>query len=153
MLSASYFLEDFKTDIKPSAIMLHKSFGITVLALMILRLYWLHHSGRPELPASVPRWEVRVSRIVQYSLYGLLIAMPIVGWVMSVLSDHIPNFFGLCNLPIPGLMPHPALADQFFLAHQIIAYILIGLIILHILGAVKHAVVDKDKILQRMLPE
>ncbi len=153
MLSGSFFLEDLNIYIKPLAIMLHKSFGITVLALMIVRLYWLHHSGRPALPASVPLWEVIVSHTIQYTMYGLLIAMPLVGWVMSVLSNHTPTFFGLFDLPIPGLTPNSALADQFFLAHQIIAFMLIGLISLHILAAVKHAVVDKDKILQRMLPE
>lgn len=152
MLSASFFLEDLKTDIKSSAIMLHKSLGITLLALMIIRLYWLHHTGRPALPASVPRWEVRLSRVVQYAMYGLLIAMPMVGWIMSVLSNHIPSFFGLFPLPIPGLTPNSALADLFFLAHQIIAWLLIGFITLHILGAVKHAVVDQDKVLQSMLP-
>jgi cytochrome b561 len=153
MLSASFFLEDLKVDIKPFAIRLHMSFGITVLALMILRVYWLHRSGRPPLPKSVPLWEVIVARTIQYAMYALLIAMPIVGWIMSVLSNHTPSFFGLFYLHIPGLTPNSDLANQFFLAHQIIAYTLIGLITLHILGALKHAVVDKDKILQRMLPE
>lgn len=152
LLSASFLLEDLPSSIKPLAIMLHKSFGLTVLLLMLVRLYWIHHAGKPKLPASVPHWEAVLARFVQYAMYVFLIAMPLVGWVMSVLSNHVPTYFGLFSLPIPGLVPNAALADTFFLAHQIIAWILIVLITLHVVGAIKHAVIDKDTILQSMLP-
>lgn len=152
LLSLSFFLENLPKTIKPTAIMLHKSFGITLLGLMLLRLIWLKRSVRPALPAAMPRWEIGLARFVQWSLYAFLIIMPITGWVMSVMSNHIPIWFGLVNLPIPGVPQNPEGAKFLFQAHQIIAWILIALVCLHITGAIKHAIIDKDQVLDSMLP-
>lgn len=152
MLSLSFFLDDLQTNIKRTGVMVHKSLGLTIFLLMLIRLYWLYHTGRPPLPKSMPRWELLLARGVQYSMYVLLIAMPLSGWIMSTLSDHVPVFWGVFSLPFPGLVPNPDLAQWFFQAHQIIAWLLIGLISLHILGAAKHAFIDRDHILQSMVP-
>ena len=150
MLSVSFFLENLPEAIKPTAIMFHKSFGLTVLGLMILRIIWIIHTGKPKLPSTVPLWERALSHFVQYSLYLLLLLMPICGWIMSVAANHIPSFFGLFNLPLPGITPDKALSSWMFAAHRNIAFIIIGLLVLHIAGALKHYWIEKDNVLQKM---
>lgn len=152
MVLGSFFLEDLAKPIKGTAIMLHKSFGLTVLALMLIRLIYIHVHGRPDLPSTVSKWERILARTVQYTLYLLLIAMPLVGWVMSAAAGHQPVFFGLFTFPFPGIQPNKALSDLMFQVHQTIAFIIIGLLCLHIAGAIKHHFCDKDAVLRRMLP-
>jgi cytochrome b561 len=150
MLAFSFFLEDVPKSSQALAYMIHKSCGLTVLALMIPRILWLLHRGRPDLPKTVPRWEKLLSLTVQYSFYICLFAMPLSGWIMSCASDHTPQWFGLIALPFPGITPDQELADWMGEAHEAIAWILIGLLFLHVSGALKHHFLDKDQILRRM---
>ena len=152
LVSLSFFLEDLSKTIRPTAVMLHKSFGLTILVLMVIRLVCLFKSGRPALPQAMPIWELVLARGVQMALYVFLIGMALVGWIMSVLSNHIPVWFGLVALPIPGIAPNLDLAELFFQMHQSIAWVLIVLIALHIAGALKHVIIDKDKVMESMLP-
>lgn len=151
MLSLSFFLDDVPDEYKSTAFMMHKSFGLTVLILMIIRFVWILHKGKPSLPISIPLWEKILSHLVQYSFYILLIAMPICGWIMSVAGGRVPTFFGLFYLPLP-IAENKPLSKLMLQCHQIIAWILIVLIILHVAGAIKHHFIDKDKVLRRMLP-
>src|SRR3990167_498034 len=137
MLSGSFFLGDLPVTIKPTAIMFHKSFGLTVLLLMILRALWIIHRGKPALPATVASWERHLSHAVQYSLYFFLLLMPLCGWMMSVAADKTPSYFGLFNVPIPWITPDKSLAEWLFSAHQTIAWIIIALLCLHVAGALK----------------
>ena len=150
MLSGSFFLGDLPETIKPTAIMIHKSLGLTVLCLMILRVCWIIHSGKPALPPTVPLWERYFSHIVQYSLYCFLFLMPLCGWVMSVAAAKPPSYFGLFKVPLPWITPNKPLAQWMFSAHQTIAWIIIALLCLHIAGALKHYFMDKDNVFQRM---
>lgn len=152
MLGFGFFLSDVPRDIKPMAYMLHKSFGLTILALMLLRAGWLITSGRPQLPDSIPRWERLLAYHVQYALYVFLIAMPLSGWLMATASQKVPVYFGLFRVPFPGLEPNETLAHWMYSAHQVIAWILLGLVGLHIAGALKHWLIQKDDVLKRMLP-
>lgn len=130
--------------------MLHKSFGICIFFLMLLRLYFIHQDGRVTLPVQMARWDKVLARSVQYSLYFVLILMPLSGWLMSCASDHTPSFFGLFALPCPGLHKNPALAEFMGSAHYCIAWIIGSLLSLHILGSLKHYFYDKDHVLQSM---
>lgn len=151
MLSGSFFLGDIPDKYQSLAYMMHKSFGLTVLFLMIARFIWLWHSGRPALPSATPPWEKRLSRVVQYGFYVFLICMPVCGWVMSVAEDRVPTYFGLFKMPLP-IATNKALGTLMDQSHKTIAWILIGLIFLHIAGALKHHFIDKDKVLKKMLP-
>ncbi len=151
MLSGSFFLDDLPEQYQSGAYMAHKSLGLTVLFLMIARFLWVQYSGKPELPATVSMFEKVVSRVVQYSFYLFLIAMPICGWVMSVAANRVPSYFGLFRMPLP-IATNKILANIMDQAHKTIAWILIVLIILHIAGAMKHHFIDKDTVLKRMLP-
>lgn len=151
MLSFGFFLDDVPEQFQGTAYMMHKSIGLTIFFLMIVRLFWITYTGKPELPFSVPRWERVFSQFIQISLYVCLFAMPLAGWVMSVAKDRVPTFFGLFSMPLYGVPVNHDLAKWMEGAHEIIAYILITLISLHVAGALKHHFIDKDKIMRRML--
>lgn len=150
MLSGSFFLGDIPEKYQPNAYMLHKSFGITVLFLMVARFVWIMYTGKPALPPSVPRWEKKISHVVQYSFYILLISMPLCGWVMSVAAGRVPSYFGLFDMPLP-VEANKVLSKLMNTSHKTIAWILIILLFLHVAAALKHYFIDKDKVFQRML--
>lgn len=152
MLSFSFFLGDLPKENQPIAYMLHKSFGLTVLFLMLFRIFFIHLKGRPSLPTSTPTWERWFSRCVQYSFYVLLICMPLCGWIMSVADGRIPTYFGLFKMPLP-IQPNETLGRWMQQAHVTIAWLLIGLLFLHVVGGLKHHFLNKDKVLIRMLPK
>ena len=151
MLSFGFFLDDLPEQFQSTAFMMHKSIGLTIFFLMLARLFWIVHTGKPELPFSVPRWERIFSQIIQVSMYVCLIAMPLAGWVKSVAEERIPTFFGLFPMPLYGIPVDKTLSKWMGSAHEIIAYILIALITFHIAGALKHHFIDKDKVMRRML--
>ena len=151
MLSSSFFLDDLPDQYRPTAFMLHKSLGLTVLFLMYARILTIWLSGKPPLPDSVPLVEKIASRALHYSFYVLLIAMPLSGWIMSVAADRVPIFFGLFRLPLP-IEPNKALVSLMKESHEVIAWILVGMVVLHILAALKHHFINKNNVLKRMLP-
>ncbi len=130
--------------------MIHKSLGLAILALMILRIIWIAHCGRVKLPQTMPDWEKGFARFVQYALTLLLLAMPLSGWIMSVAADKTPSFFGLFQAPLP-IAPNKALAGLMNTTHKAIAWTLIVLVFFHIAGALKHHFIDKDGVLSSML--
>ena len=146
LLVVGFLLE----DLPPIAYTLHKSFGILVLALMIGRVLWIRHIGRPSLPEAMPQWEKFFARAVQHCLYLFLIMMPIAGWIMSTASGHVPEFFGLFLFPCPGISEDKALAEFMKEVHETTAWIIIGLLFFHVAGALKHHFGDKDNVLKRM---
>ncbi|KTC65096.1 cybB cytochrome b-561 transmembrane protein (plasmid) [Legionella adelaidensis] len=151
MLALSFFMEDIQEQYQPQAYFIHKSIGLLIFLLMIIRILWIFYRGKPPLPKTVPTWQKWVARIVQYSLYLFLILMPISGLVMSVAADHPPSFFGLFTVTLP-IAPNEALAEFMAEVHEFIAWTLITLIVLHVGGALKHFLIDKDNVLQTMLP-
>lgn len=151
MLAGGFFLEDLPESYISTAFMFHKSIGITILCLMLIRLFWIMYSGKPQLPPSTPLWEIFLSRFVQYSLYVFVIIQPLIGWIMSVAANRIPTFFGLIALPLPGIYPNKDLAKVLAITHTRVAWIIICLVVLHIAGALKHHYINKDAVLRRML--
>lgn len=150
MLACGFFLKPLSEFLK-STYMIHKSIGLTILGLMVIRLVWIIRHGKPKLPASVSRMEGFLAHGVQHSMYLLLFLMPLSGWIMSTAADRPPVFFGWVTMPFPGISSNKSLADFMLECHGIIAYLLIGLIALHVAGALKHHLIDKDTILRRML--
>lgn len=128
---------------------LHKSVGITVFVLVLLRVTWrLTH--RPErLPPSVPGWQRRLSSWTQGLLYACMILMPATGFTGAIYSKHGVSFFGIA---LPGAAPNHDLSEQFFSVHGVIVWILVGLVTLHVAGALKHLLIDRDGVFKRMWP-
>lgn len=131
--------------------MLHKSFGICVLALMLLRILWRVINVAPKPPNHVKHWQQNAEKLVHFVLYFCLIVMPLSGWIMSTASGHIPNIFNYIIFPMPFIPESKALANAASWTHTITGWTLIVLISLHILATIQHYVVHKDNILKRML--
>lgn len=128
---------------------LHKSFGIAVLILMIGRVCWkAYNSGLPLDNPLHAKWEKLLAHSVHVLLYLTAFLIPISGWVMSSADGHPVALFGL---PLPALVAENkqigGLAKE---AHELLAYATIGLISLHVIGALKHQFVDRDGIFGRM---
>lgn len=152
MLSAGFFLEDLPEKYISTAFFFHKSIGLTILLLMVIRIILVGIKGRAPLPDTVSLWEKIFARIVQNSFYILLIAMPLTGWILSVAANRIPSYFGLFPVPFPGVEPNKQLSETMGDAHEIIAWILIVFVVFHVAGALKHHFFDKDNVLLQMWP-
>ena len=131
----------------------HKSVGLVILFLTLGRLaVRLFHPAIP-LPSAMPAWEKLVSRATHGLFYLLLIGLPLGGWAASTAAGRPIQFFW--SFPWPNLPFVPldkGLAKNVMELHEIGGKMLIGLIILHVLGALKHYLLDKDNVLQRMIP-
>ncbi|CEG57043.1 cytochrome b [Legionella fallonii] len=152
MLIVGFFLDSIPDESKGTAYMLHKSTGITIFFLMILRFIWMRVTTKPDLPDSMKLWEKILSRFVQYGFYLLLFIMPLSGWIMSIAGGRMPVYFDLFKAPLPWVGENQSLSGMMAEYHEAIAWILIVFITLHVLGALKHHFIDKDNILKRMLP-
>ena len=127
---------------------LHQSVGLVIAGLVLLRLVWrLGHTPAP-LPASLPSWQVNMSRATHGLLYAAMVAMPVFGIIGSLLSDKGIVFFGTA-LPRVFEANHD-LAEAFFEAHSFTTWLLVGLVSVHVLAGLKHLLVDKDGVFQRM---
>lgn len=129
---------------------LHKSIGITLGVLIVLRLAWRATHRPPPLPSTMPRWQVRAAGASHLLLYACMIAMPLAGYLGSVFSGYPIRYFGL-TLPGWGWKDE-ALKDFFSSVHFITALLLMLLITLHVLAALKHLWIDRDGVFHRMLP-
>jgi cytochrome b561 len=128
----------------------HKSVGITILALAVVRLTW-RLIDRPPPPPPMPRWQFLASRLNHAAFYVLLFAMPLSGWLMSSASNYPVSWFGLIQLP-DFVRPDETLEHRLEDVHETLAKVLITLAILHVAAALKHQFIDRDGLLIRMLP-
>jgi cytochrome b561 len=132
----------------------HKAFGITILVLSLMRIVWrLTH--RPPPPAeSLKSWEVALSRVVHWLFYFLIVAVPLAGWAQhSAATGGAPvSIFQMFDFPGLPLAKDKATFGVFHEIHEILAFLMAGLLVLHILGALKHQFIDKVPSLGRMFP-
>ncbi|MBN8530623.1 MAG: cytochrome b [Alphaproteobacteria bacterium] len=129
---------------------LHKSVGVLLLALVVLRFLVRLASSVPELPEGLAASEKKLAKAAHIVLYVLMFAVPLSGVVMSCAAGYGVKFFGfpLPN-PLEKNLPMAGLANGI---HEIIPYALLGLVALHVAGALKHRFVDKQNdVLGRML--
>ena len=128
----------------------HKSFGITILGLAVIRLAWRWIDRPPPLPP-MPRWQVIVARLNHWALYALLFALPLTGWLMSSAANRPASWFGLLQLP-DFIAPDPGLKELFEEVHEMLVNVLFALAGLHVAAALKHQFLERDGLLFRMLP-
>jgi len=131
--------------------MLHKSLGLSVLALVLIRIIWRFANITPTPPNHVKHCQQKAEKLAHFLLYISLLAMPLSGWIMATASGHLPNFFGLGAIAMPFIPSSKALASAASWTHTASAWTLITLISLHILATIQHYVVHKDNILKRMI--
>jgi len=126
---------------------LHKSVGLSLLMLIVLRMYWRFTHRPPAFLNSMKLWEKRLAKATHHSLYLLMFLIPLSGIIMSAGSKYGIMWFGI--KVIPGF-DDKAIRELFYEFHEIFGLLLLLILILHILGAVKHSIVDKDGTLRRM---
>jgi cytochrome b561 len=128
---------------------LHKSIGVIVLVLGAWRVLWRVVHRFPDDIAHMPPWQRFVARWVHILLLAAILIMPITGYTLSSMGGHPIMFFGLFEMP--ALPENKAIAGVASEIHGIVAWVLIGLIVLHVFGALKHHAVDKDQTMKRMV--
>lgn len=131
---------------------LHKSFGLSVLALVALRLAWRFVAGAPRPVAGTPHWQERVASATHWLLYALTFAVPLSGWLYDSVSGLRPlRWFGLFKVPKladPSQTLKPLVRDW----HEWLFWALIALVLVHAAAAFYHHLFQRDATLTRMLP-
>jgi cytochrome b561 len=144
------------------AIDMHKSLGLTVLGLVVLRLLWRITHRPPPLPDTYKPWERRASHVTHIALYVLIVLMPLTGYI----HDSAFKLAAKYPLRLYGLVPFGRLSfianldpatkeyvhDLFFSIHSALAYVLYALIALHVLATIKHQWIDGHQEIERILP-
>ena len=136
----------------------HKTFGILILLLAVVRLLWRLTHRAPEHPANAPGWERFAANISHIALYALLFIAPVTGWMMVSVSPlnidtYLFNVIPWPHLPwLQDLVNRESAEARFRQSHVISTGALIALLLLHVGAALKHHFIDKDTVLTRMSP-
>lgn len=126
---------------------LHKSIGVTLLALIAFRVFWRITHRPPAMLASYKAWERKLATGTHHFLYLLMVAVPVSGLIMATYSKYGVKWFGIDF--IAGL-DNKDMRELFKEVHEVVGAISLALIILHIVGALKHKFIDKDETMKRM---
>ena len=126
---------------------LHKSLGVTIFALILIRILWRITHKPPSLLASYKAWERKLAIGAHHLLYLLMVALPLSGVIMATYSKYGIKWFGAEF--IKGLDNTP-MRELFKEVHEVIGAIILLVLVLHIVGALKHKFIDKDDTLKRM---
>jgi cytochrome b561 len=147
-----WLMPDIHGGMKPGdAMALHVSFGITILALIVLRLIWrITHPVAPE--SSLPSWQRLVSEAMHWLLYALLFATTLSGWLFASFRGWTMSLFSVVPLPMLASDSHAGIHAIDGL-HQIAEWALLVVIGAHVASALAHIFIYRDRVMQRMLPE
>jgi cytochrome b561 len=129
---------------------LHKSFGITLGVLILIRVFWRLRHRPPALPSSVSTWQRVAANVSHHVLYACMLIMPITGYIASNFSEYGVRFFNSILLP-PWGVEDERIYGFFNGAHVLTSYVLVTLIVIHIVSALRHAML-RDGIFRRMWP-
>ncbi len=151
-LLLGFFHEDFGKAATPWLMFFHKSIGISILGLTLVRLGWRLGHRPPPFDAVLAPWERTTARAVHGLFYLFLIAIPLTGWMLSSSSNRPINFFGLFEIGVLPVARTDGAHDLFEELHEIAAKLMLGLIALHLLGAIKHHLQGHRHLIGRMGP-
>lgn len=131
----------------------HKAIGVSILTLSLFRLFWRVGHKPPPMPDAITGWQAKLGKTVHALFYFLIIAVPLSGWVMSSMNPQAPpvSFFGLFDVTLP-FGKNEVVAGVGNDVHEILTKPLVILIILHVIGALKHQFADRVPFIQRMWP-
>ncbi|MXO74736.1 cytochrome b [Altererythrobacter aerius] len=130
----------------------HKAWGIVILTLSLGRLAWRLTHRPPPFASTLKPWERALAKTVHTLFYVLLIGLPLGGWIANSYIGKPIDFFGLFTIPALPTGTNPDLGGSIFDLHETGGKILLLLIVLHVAGALKHTLIDRDGTLWRMLP-
>lgn len=154
-LTLDWFLDSPDAAMKQlgfTIINLHKSIGLTVILLTLARIGWRIANPPPPLPAHMTGTETVLARITHYGFYVLMLAMPLSGWAMSSTGkiQYPILWFGLFE--VPKLPFDKSLGGFFHESHELLGWLMIATLALHVAAVVKHITMDRDNVLARMWP-
>lgn len=150
LIIAGFVMSDMENSpLKFQIYGLHKSFGLAVLGFAILRWLVRISSEVPPMPDVVRWYEKMLARFTYVFMYLALLAMPISGYVMSVAGGYPVSFFGY---PVPALFPkNEGLGKIAYETHELLGWVWVALITLHVLGYLKHLIFDRENLLKRIV--
>jgi len=126
---------------------LHKSIGVTLLALIAFRIFWRLTHRPPALLDSLSAAEKKVATAGHHTLYLMMVLVPVSGVLMTLYSKFGLKWFGM---DVFAGLDNPVMRDTFKEAHELLGVVMITVIGLHVLGAIKHKVINKDGTMDRM---
>lgn len=140
-----------ETEWRDLVLLLHRSVGLSILALMVFRMLWRIGHPPPPLPAGFPRIEALAAHANHALLYLLLLVMPLSGCLNAAAAGHPVSFFGLVT--IPRLLPESdRLSEAAIAVHLAAQFVVYALVAIHVAAALVHWVVRRNGIFERMLP-
>jgi cytochrome b561 len=139
------------TPARDSLLLLHRSAGVIIFALMLMRLLWRWRRSPPPLPPALGRLESGLAHLTHLGLFLIFIIMPLAGYVNAAAAGHAVSLFGLAAIP-PFLPINQRLSQIAITIHLVGQYLVYLLVSLHVLGALYHGIFKRDGVLERMLP-
>ncbi len=134
--------------IKDKVYNFHKATGALLLCLVTLRLLWRLVNVKVFLPADLPQWQKTAATANINALYIFMFLMPISGFLMTILSGRSIDVYGLFT--IDSFIQNATFASAFYKTHVVSAFIVVGLVGLHILASLQHYFIRRDDVLKRM---
>jgi cytochrome b561 len=130
---------------------IHKSLGVAILILALIRLAVRVRTGSPPLPADLPESMKLAAELSHYALYALMIVMPLLGWAMLSAAAYPVVLYG--NIFLPAILPlSDSLHTWLWNAHFYLAFVFFALILMHVSAALFHALVRHDEVFESMSP-
>ena len=159
MIAGGWYMGDLPDGPQKTALyQLHKSIGITILILTIARILWRVMNPPPPEPDSLKTWEKTASGLAHFGFYALMILMPLTGWlyVSTAYDFDIPTvLYGVVSwpdIPFVGHLKNQTANGAIEFVHSKLAWVAIGLLVLHVAGAVKHEFGPEEGVIKRMAP-
>ncbi len=144
-------VEEAPEELVGGMMQFHMGIGLTILALMLLRLYWRLTHPAPELPADLPLWQKRAAKAVQWGLYAAVFAMVFLGVTSAAFAPYEAMGFGV--IPLSWLAANNVDTHEFFVGlHEAMNKVIITLFVLHSAAALYHLAVKRDGVFRSMLP-
>lgn len=153
-LAIGFLHETASPSLRGALIGFHKSTGILVLVLTAGRIVWRLTHRPPPLPSTVKPWEKGLAHAVHWSLYLLMFGLPLTGWLMSSAGKrkYPLDFYTAFPIPYLPVAQDEAAARVYAERHELLGWIALALVVLHLAGALKHQLIDHDRTLHRILP-
>lgn len=151
-LLLGFYHEEFDRPVRSAMMNIHKATGLTILVLTLVRIAWRLGHRPPPFDPLMKRWEIGLARLVHWLFYALLIALPLSGWLVVSTSGRETSYFGLFEVaPLPVTREDDAheLMEE---VHEYLAYSMLGLLALHVGGALKHHLGGHHHLIGRMAP-
>jgi len=147
-VGVALYMDDLPRAEKLPVIHFHISIGILILELVVIRIFWSFYKPGPALPETVPGKERKLAKILQHSLYLLMLLVPIVGYLNVITIGSDASFFGIYSLP-SVLSKSKELHEIFEDTHAYLAWTIVAFASLHMLAGIRH-ILKKDGLFKRM---